>query len=88
MKPVSLIERAIRNSSRRGDLVLDPFGGSGSTVIACEKSSRRAAVVELEPHYVDVIVERWQKYTRREAHLDGDGRSFADLAQERLRGAA
>jgi DNA modification methylase len=54
MKPVALVERAIRNSSQRGDLVLDLFGGAGSTLIASEKSGRRAAVVELEPKYVVV----------------------------------
>jgi DNA modification methylase len=88
MKPVSLIERAIRNSSQRGDLVLDPFGGSGSTLIACEKSGRRAAVVELEPKYVDAIIRRWEAYARREAQLESDGRSFLMVAEERLRRAA
>lgn len=88
MKPVSLIERAIRNSSRRGELVLDPFGGSGSTLIACEKTGRRAAVVELEPKYVDVIIRRWEAYTRCQAHLESDGRSFASVTQERLVPAA
>jgi DNA modification methylase len=88
MKPVSLVERAIRNSSRRGDLVLDLFGGSGSTLIACEKSGRRAAVVELEPRYVDVIVRRWQDYTHLEAQLESDGRSFNLIAKDRLLKAA
>ena len=84
MKPVSLIERAIRNSSRRGDLVLDPFGGSGSTLIACEKTGRKAALVELEPKYVDVIIRRWEVYTGREAQLDSDGRSFGAIGTDRL----
>jgi DNA modification methylase len=88
MKPVSLIERAIRNSSRRGDLVLDPFGGSGSTLIACEKTGRKAALVELEPKYVDVIIRRWEAYTGREAQLDSDGRSFVAIAKERLQQTA
>jgi DNA modification methylase len=88
MKPVSLIERAIRNSSRRGDTVLDPFGGSGSTLIACEKSGRRAALVELEPKYIDVTVRRWEAYALREARLGADGRSFAAIAQERLKQVA
>ena len=88
MKPVSLIERAIRNSSRRGDLVLDPFGGSGSTLIACEKTGRKAALVELEPKYVDVMIRRWEAYTGREAQLESDGRSFAVIAKERLPQAA
>jgi DNA modification methylase len=88
MKPVSLIERAIRNSSRRGDVVLDPFGGSGSTLIACEKTSRRAALVELERKYVDVSVLRWEAYTHQEAHLEHDGRSFAEVSRERVERAA
>jgi DNA modification methylase len=88
MKPVSLIERALRNSSQRGDLVLDPFGGSGSTLIACEKTGRRAAIVEVEPKYVDVIVRRWEAYTHLEARLENDGRTFAEVSQERLQLAA
>jgi DNA modification methylase len=88
MKPVSLIERAIRNSSRRGDVVLDPFGGSGSTLIACEKTGRRAALVELEPRYVDVTIRRWEAYTHQVAHLEKDGRTFAAVAQDRLQKAA
>jgi DNA modification methylase len=87
-KPVCLVERAIRNSSRRGDLVLDPFGGSGSSLIACEKSGRRAAVMELEPKYVDVMIQRWEAYTRREAILERDGRSYAAVTRERSLRAA
>jgi DNA modification methylase len=67
MKPVALAERAIRNSSRRGDLILDIFAGAGSTLVACEKASRRAAVMELDARFVDVIVRRWEAYTHREA---------------------
>ena len=67
MKPVELVERAIRNSSKTRDLVLDPFGGSGSTLIACEKSGRRARLIELDPKYVDVIVKRWEEFTGRKA---------------------
>ncbi|MGP8243962.1 MAG: DNA methyltransferase [Bryobacteraceae bacterium] len=63
--------------------MLDPFGGSGTTMIACEKSGRRARVVELEPRYADVICRRWQEYTGKAAVLEGDGRSFAELAVER-----
>jgi DNA modification methylase len=88
MKPVALVERAIRNSSQRGDLVLDLFGGAGSTLIASEKSGRRAAVVELEPKYVDVIVKRWEAYTQQEARLESDGRSFEAVANGRLLVAA
>jgi DNA modification methylase len=88
MKPVSLIERAIRNSSQRGDLVLDLYGGAGSTLIASEKSGRRAAVVELEPKYVDVIVRRWEGYAHQEARLENDGRSFEAVAKGQLLAAA
>jgi DNA modification methylase len=67
MKPVELVERAVRNSSKTRDLVLDPFGGSGSTLIACEKAGRRARLIELDPKYVDVIVKRWEEFTGRKA---------------------
>ncbi len=63
MKPVELVERAIRNSSRPGDVVLDAFGGSGTTLIAAEKAGRAARLIELDPKYVDVIVRRWEEYT-------------------------
>ena len=83
MKPVELVERAITNSSVRDAIVLDPFGGSGSTLIACEATERRARLLELDPKYVDVIVRRWQDYTRRRAVLEGEGRYFEQLALER-----
>ncbi|RZJ62995.1 MAG: site-specific DNA-methyltransferase [Acidovorax sp.] len=67
MKPVELVERAMRNSSRPGNVVLDPFGGSGTTLIAAEKSGRVARLIELDPKYVDVIVRRWQDWTGRRA---------------------
>ena len=67
MKPVELVERAIRNSSRPGDIVLDPFGGSGTTLIAAEKSGRKARLIELDPKYVDVIVRRWEDFTGQTA---------------------
>jgi DNA modification methylase len=80
MKPVALVERAIRNSSKTKDIVLDPFGGSGSTLIACEKAGRQARLVELDPKYCDVIVQRWQAWAGGTAVLDGDGRSFEEIA--------
>ena len=83
MKPVELVERAIENSSRKGDLVLDPFAGSGSTVIACENLGRKARVMELDPGYADVIVRRWQNYTGQTARWEPDGRSFDQMAGER-----
>jgi len=67
MKPVELVERALRNSSRPGDVVLDPFGGSGTTLIAAEKSGRVARVMELDPKYADVIVRRWEDFTGKKA---------------------
>ena len=70
--PVELVERAVRNSSKTRDLVLDPFGGSGSTLIACEKSGRRARLIELDPKYVDVIVKRWEEFTGKKAVRVGD----------------
>ena len=83
MKPVALIKRAIGNSSRRGAIVLDPFGGSGSTLIACTKTGRQGRLMELDPRYVDVSVLRWQDFTGAEAVLEGDGRSFAQVAEQR-----
>jgi DNA modification methylase len=83
MKPVALVERAIRNSSKTRDIVLDPFGGSGSTLIACEKAGRSARVIELDSKYVDVIIQRWQDWTDATAVLEGDGRSFRALAGQR-----
>jgi DNA modification methylase len=82
MKPVELVERAIENSSRKSGLILDPFAGSGSTVIACENLARRARVLEIDPIYADVIVRRWQNYTGRVAELQKDGRSFDQIAAE------
>jgi DNA modification methylase len=67
MKPVALIERMIQNSSRPNDVVLDPFGGSGSTLIAAENLGRKARLIELDPKYVDVIVKRWERHTGQEA---------------------
>ena len=76
MKPVELVERAIRNSSRPGDVVMDPFGGSGTTMIAAHKSGRKARLIELDPKYVDVIVRRWQDFTGAQATLESTGEPF------------
>ena len=80
MKPVELVERAIRNSSRPGDIVLDPFGGSGTTLIAAEKTGRIGWLIELDPKYVDVIVRRWQDWSGQEAYRELDAVKFNDLA--------
>lgn len=69
MKPVELVERAITNSSKPKAVVLDLFGGSGSTLIACEKTGRRCRMIELDPLYCDVIVKRWEEFTGRKAEL-------------------
>jgi DNA modification methylase len=69
MKPVKLIAHLIRNSSRRGEAVLDLFGGSGTTAIACEQMGRDAYLMELDPAYCDVIIERWERLTGKQATL-------------------
>lgn len=78
MKPVELVEIAIKNSSKRGDTVLDLFGGSGSTLIACEKTARGARLMELDPRYVDVIVRRWQDFTGQRATHAETGEAFPE----------
>ena len=82
MKPVELVERAIRNSSRSGNVVLDPFGGSGTTLIAAEKSGRLARLIELDPKYVDVIVRRWQDWACKQATREADGVTFDQAASD------
>jgi len=66
-KPVRLIQKAILNSSDKGDIVLDLFGGSGTTLIACEQTNRRCFMMELDPHYVQIIINRWERFTGQEA---------------------
>ncbi|WP_263080150.1 site-specific DNA-methyltransferase [Endozoicomonas sp. Mp262] len=83
MKPVELVERAVRNSSKSRDVVLDLFGGSGSTLMACEKAHRSARLMELDPQYVDVIVRRWEEYTGKEAYLDSSQLTFSQERQNR-----
>ena len=83
MKPVELVERAITNSSKSRDIVLDLFGGSGTTLIAAERTGRSAHLMELDPKYVDVIVQRWQDYTGNKAVLDGEDRTFDDFKAAR-----
>jgi DNA modification methylase len=82
-KPVELIERAVLNSSNENVFVFEPFGGSGSTLIACEKTTRFNRSMELDPKYCDVIVKRWQEFTGKQAVLDNDGRTFDDISSER-----
>ena len=84
VKPVALVADAIRDCSKRGDIVLDAFGGSGSTLIAAEKTGRSARLIEYEPGYCDVIVERWQRLTGKRATL-ASGETFEDVAETRRR---
>jgi len=78
MKPVALIERMLKNSAKPGAIVLDPFGGSGSTLIACEQLGMSARLIELSPNYCDVIVRRWQQFTGQRAVLESTGQAFPD----------
>jgi DNA modification methylase len=82
-KSVSCLIDAIKDCSRRGDIILDPFGGSGTTLIAAERVGRRARLIEIDPHYVDLIIRRWQVVTGGAARLAGDDRTFDEVASER-----
>lgn len=82
VKPVSMIVDACLDCSNEGEIVLDLFGGSGSTLIACEKTDRRARLMELDPRYCDVIIKRWQDFTGLEA-LHENGKTFDQITKER-----
>lgn len=84
VKPVAMIADALKDVSGRGDVVLDPFGGSGSTLIAAQKTGRDARLIELDPTYVDRIIRRWQAYAHDDAYLAGSGERFDDLAVSRV----
>ena len=84
VKPVALVADAIRDCSRRGEIVLDGFGGSGSTLIAAEKTGRNARLIEYDPLYCDTIIRRWERYTGKMATLAGAERCFEDITEERL----
>lgn len=83
MKPVELVRRAIQNSSPRDAVILDPFGGSGTTLIACQETSRRARLLELDPRFVDVIVRRWEAFTGLQATLEDGGGTFGEISEQR-----
>ena len=83
MKPIRLIGLHLKNSTRRGDVVIDFCGGSGSTLIACEKLGRKARLCELSPTYAQVIVERWQEFTGKDAILEDTGQTFDQLTRGR-----
>jgi DNA modification methylase len=84
VKPVALVADAMRDCTTKGDLILDPFIGSGTTVMAAEKIGRRCFGIEYEPSFVDVSIRRWQAYTNVDAILAGDGRTFDEVAAERV----
>ena len=71
MKPINLMIKAVQNSSKTKDIILDIFIGSGSTLIACEKTNRKCYGMEIDPHYCDVIIKRWEDYTGQKAELIG-----------------
>lgn len=82
-KPVECMRRPIVNNSSPGDVVYEPFSGSGTTIIAAEMTGRCCHAIELSPAYVDVAVQRWQTFTGQTAVLASDGRPFSDVAAER-----
>jgi DNA modification methylase len=82
-KPVELVEKAISNSSKGQDIVIDVFGGSGSTLIACEKTSRDCRMMELDPKYCDVIILRWQEFTGHKATHEQSEQTFAEMQESR-----
>lgn len=81
MKPIELIEKLIENSSKKNEIVIDPTSGSGSTLIACEKTNRKCYGMELDEHYCDVIINRWQNYTGKDAVLDSTGQKYKELSK-------
>ncbi len=84
VKPVALVADAIRDCSKRGAVVLDCFGGSGTTLIAAEKSGRRARLLEYDPAYCDTIVRRWEAFTGKRATLLATGEPFEDVEEQRI----
>jgi DNA modification methylase len=87
-KPVELMRRPILNHTKRGELVYEPFLGSGTTLAAAELTERVCYGMELDPKYVDVVVARWQQLTGKQATLDSDGRTFDEIKSERVGVAA
>ena len=81
MKPIELVADAILDSTKRNHLVLDAFLGSGSTLMACEKTGRICYGIELEPSYIDVTIQRWQKYTNQDAIHQATGEAYNQQKQ-------
>jgi DNA modification methylase len=84
VKPVALVADAMRDCTRRGEIVLDLFGGSGTTILAAERVGRRAYTLEIEPRFVDVAIKRWQTFSRKDAICAQTGRSFDEIASTRV----
>ncbi len=85
---MELVEWALLNSSKSGDIVADLFGGSGSTLMGCERRGRKARLMEIDAKYADCIVHRYREDTGEQATLDGDGRTFDEIKAERIGVAA
>jgi DNA modification methylase len=79
VKPVALVADALRDCSRRNDIILDQFGGSGTSLIAAEKVGRRARLIEIDPLYCDTIIRRWQQVTGKQSKRASTGDTFDDL---------
>ena len=84
-KPVALVADAIKDCTRRGDVVLDTFSGSGTTIMAAERVGRRARALEIEPRFVDLTIRRWQAFTRKDARHADSGLTFDEIAEARAR---
>jgi DNA modification methylase len=84
-KPVDLMRRPILNHTKRGELVYEPFLGSGTTLAAAELTERVCCGIELDPKYVDVVIQRWQTLSGKQARLEGDGRTFEEIGEQRRR---
>ena len=80
VKPIALVADAMRDCSRRGDIALDPFAGSGTTILAAERVGRIGFGMEIDPLYVDVAIRRWQDLTKRDAVLEATGQTFEEIA--------
>jgi DNA modification methylase len=83
VKPLALVEDALKDVSRRGDIVIDPFGGSGTTLLAAQRCGRSARLIEIDPAYCDVAIARYQTYQGSPAVLEGSGQSFEQISAQR-----